>query len=73
MLKNITFSAEEHLIQEARKRAARNNTTLNDEFRRWLAQYVERPDHAADYALLLETMNYARPGRTFTREEMNER
>jgi len=43
MLQNITLSAEKELIQRARQRAEAENTTLNAEFRRWLAQYVERP------------------------------
>jgi len=36
MLKNITFSVEEDLIQKARERAISEKTTLNAVFRRWL-------------------------------------
>jgi plasmid stability protein len=73
MLKNITFSAEEDLIRRARKRAAAEGTTLNDEFRRWLEKYVERPETAEAFADLMGLFEYARPGRSFRREEMNER
>lgn len=42
LVKNITFSAEEDLIRKARERAAAKQTTLNDEFRKWLENYAER-------------------------------
>ncbi len=73
MLQNITLSAEKTLIEEARKRAEAKNTTLNAEFRRWLEQYVEVPQTSADLEALMDRFNYARPGSTFTRDEMNER
>ena len=40
MLKNITLSAEEAKIQEARRLAVRDNTTLNQLFREWLDSYM---------------------------------
>lgn len=73
MLKNITFSAEEHLIELARLRAEADSTTLNAEFRRWLAQYAQRPRNKADFLTLMDRMQYARPGKKFSREELNER
>lgn len=73
MLKNITFSADEDLIRRARERAAAERTTLNDEFRRWLEKYVERPETAEVFAALMGQFEYVQPGRSFTREEMNER
>ena len=42
MLKNITFSAEEELIDKAREQARKEKTTLNALFRRWLKQYADR-------------------------------
>lgn len=39
-MKNITLSADEGLIEEARRIAAKRRTTLNAEFRDWLADYV---------------------------------
>jgi hypothetical protein len=73
MLKNITLSAEQNLIQRARQRAESENTTLNAEFRRWLAQYVERPPVITDFAALMAGLDYVRVGKIFTRDEMNER
>ncbi len=73
MLKNITLSAERDLIEKARDRAAAENTTLNAEFRRWLAQYVQRPRTATEFSEIMSSMSYVQAGRTFSREEMNER
>jgi hypothetical protein len=73
MLKNITFSADEDLIQKARERAAVERTTLNEEFRRWLEKYAERPETAEAFAFLMEKFAYVQPGRRFSRDEMNER
>jgi hypothetical protein len=73
MLKNITFSAEEDLIRRARERAKAERTTLNEEFRRWLEKYVERPETADAFADLMDDFAYVQPGRSFQRDEMNER
>ena len=73
MLKNVTLSAEKDLIEQARRRAEAKNTTLNAEFRRWLEQYIESPQTSADLETLMDQLSYARPGKTFTRDEMNER
>jgi hypothetical protein len=40
MLKNITLSADEKLIQKARKKAKQEHTTLNAQFRQWLENYI---------------------------------
>ena len=45
-MQNITFSADERLIEEAREKARERNTTLNEEFRRWLESYVDRKAQA---------------------------
>ena len=73
MLQNVTLSAEKALIEQARRRAEAKNTTLNAEFRRWLEQYVEDPQTSADLDALMDYLSYARPGKTFTRDELNER
>lgn len=73
-MKNITLSADEHLIESARARARREQTTLNNEFRRWLQSYVgqeQKVDLAQ--ATLHELRGKIRIGRKLTREEMNER
>lgn len=73
MLKNITFSAENTLIEQARRLAESENTTLNEEFRRWLASYVRQAHAASDLTALMTRLSYAQPGKTFTRDELNER
>jgi len=74
-MKNITFSADEHLIEAARRRASLDNTTLNEQFRLWLESYAERVEQSTE---AMETIREAQrdirtEGRKFTREEMNER
>jgi len=73
MLKNITLSADEALIEKARRCAVLNDTTLNAEFRRWLEQYVESPQTRSDLDELMKRFSYVNAGKTFNREEMNAR
>ncbi|MDW7760650.1 MAG: hypothetical protein SCM96_08430 [Acidobacteriota bacterium] len=73
MLKNITLSAEEVMIEKAREKARREKTTLNAVFRRWLRQYVSGSVKTADYESFMNALTYARPGRKFSRDELNER
>jgi hypothetical protein len=40
-MKNITLSADESLIEAARERARAEQTTLNEQVRRWLAAYAQ--------------------------------
>ena len=73
MLKNITLSADETLIAQARAKAEEQGSTLNAEFRLWLAAFVEQERAARGYRDLMARLDYARPGRRFTREDMNAR
>ncbi len=73
MLKNITLSAEEELIRKAREKANKEHTTLNATFRQWLKQYINRNTKTIDFNNFMEQLNYADPGRHFSREELNER
>jgi len=70
-MKNITFSVDEGLIRKARERAAHEHTNLNAAFREWLARYA----HASrnDFDATMDSLKSVRPGKTFTREEFNER
>ena len=73
-MKNITLSADEHLLEAAHKYAAVENTTLNAKFRQWLEDYTQRQQRA-DRAMAtirelqgkISTDDYK-----FTRDEMNE-
>ena len=75
-MKNITLSAEEDLIEAARKEARAQQTTLNQMFRDWLASIVAaktRLRQAQAGVLLDRLAAEVNAGRKFTREEMNER
>ena len=72
MTKNITFSADDELIRQARIKAMENHQTLNEIFREWLRNYVKSNSHG-DYISLMKKLAYAKPGRHFNRDEMNER
>jgi hypothetical protein len=73
-MKNITLSADEHLIEAARQRAINEHTTLNEQFRLWLEEYARKQDQLRRFD---ETINELRGklkvGRKLTRDEMNER
>jgi hypothetical protein len=73
MLKNITFSADPELIEKARRTAEANHSTLNNEFRNWLVKFTNKTASESDIRDLLARMSYVKPGKHFTREEMNER
>ena len=74
-MKNITLSADEHLIEAARERARSERTTLNDQFRRWLEDYVRRDGQATQAMAVVDRVRAysGTGGRRFTRDEMNER
>ena len=73
-MKNITLSADDGLIEAARQRAASERTTLNEQFRRWLADYVGRKRQAAEAVhAMRELQGRLNVGRRLTREEMHER
>lgn len=74
-MKNITLSADEHLIEAARQQAASEHTTLNAKFREWLEDYVQRQWQADEaMAFIKELRKHVRTGgRKFSRDEMNER
>ena len=74
LLKNITLSADESLIEAARRRAKAEQTTLNAQFRLWLESYGGREHQAVRaLAVMRELQGRLRVGRELTREEMNER
>jgi len=72
-MKNITFSADEALIKKARNRAQKMGATLNDAFRQWLRSYVNQEGVGTRYRSTMKKLSYVRPGKYFSRDEMNER
>jgi len=73
MIRNITLSAEEALIESARKRAEQENKSLNKLFREWIANYANRDNIGVEYDNLMKSLKNVCAGKKFTREEMNER
>jgi hypothetical protein len=72
-MKNITFTADERLIEEAREEARRRKTTLNNLFREWLTQIAARDERKRKIDKLMEEMSQYNIGGPYTREEMNKR
>ena len=72
-MKNITFSADAVLIQKARQQARKAGMTLNEAFRNWLRNFAGQGTGEAHYRALMKRLEYAKPGRKFSREELNER
>ena len=73
-MRDVTLSADEALIENARRRAESEHTTLNNLFREWLARYAGEPQLTAEQGRdALAKAAYFRAGRRLTREERNER
>ncbi len=75
LMKNITFSAQEELIEQARKIAAQKNRTLNDLFREWLTDLNANAtdNNIGNIKKLWKRTSYLHVGKKASREEMNER
>ena len=73
-MKNITLSADEKLIESARERARSEHTTLNEQFRRWLAEYAHARERMQRYDdVMARLRGQLKVGRKLTRDDMNER
>jgi hypothetical protein len=73
-MKNITFSADESVIEAARERARAEQTTLDEQFRRWLAAYAQTQGRMDCYdAVIRGLRGKLKVGRKVSREPMNER
>lgn len=70
---NITLAAQEHLIERARIVARSRHTTLNAAFQQWLLEYTSKASDAGDYDALMSRLGHVRAGKSFTRDEMNDR
>jgi hypothetical protein len=72
-VKNITLSADENLIEQARLVARSEHKTLNAVFRDWLAQYAAKAGGGAAVDALMRRLKHVRSAGPYTRDEMNER
>ena len=74
MVKNVTLTLEENLLVKARSKAVNQHKTLNELFREWVRQYVGVYRGRSDeYRALMKKLGHVRAGRSFSRDEMNER
>lgn len=72
-MKNITLSADEHLIEQARLVARGRHKTLNVAFREWLEQYASQGGGGAAVDALMRRLRHVKSSGPYTRDEMNER
>lgn len=72
-MKNITLSAEESLIEQARLVAKSQQKTLNVAFREWLEQFTSAAGSAQEFDALMSRLVHIKAGRRFSRDELNER
>lgn len=72
-MKNVTLSADDALIRQARRRASMEQRSLNDLFRQWIADYVAAGSAGVAYDTVMNGLGHVRSGGCFTREGMNER
>jgi hypothetical protein len=73
-MKNITLSADEELIEQARRLAREQKRTLNEAFREWLVQFTQQTGKAEEYDALMKGLRKTvRLHPPYTRDEMNER
>ncbi|MGH9573900.1 MAG: hypothetical protein ACRD40_10260 [Candidatus Acidiferrales bacterium] len=72
-MKNITLSADEGLIEQARLVAKSQHKTLNAAFREWLEQFTRGAGNTQEFDSLMRRLEHVNSGGRFTRDEMNER
>jgi hypothetical protein len=72
-VRNITLSADEDLIEQARQVARAQRKTLNAAFREWLLQFTAQSGNVQEVDALMGRLRHVNAGRRFTRDEMNER
>lgn len=72
-MKNVTLSADEQLIEQARLVARSQHRTLNAAFREWLEQYAAQAGGGAAVDALMRRLKHVRSSGPYTRDEMNER
>jgi len=59
VVKKITFHADEILINKARQKAQKENTSLNHLFQKWLKRYIYSDKANFDYEELMNSLSYA--------------
>jgi hypothetical protein len=72
-MKAITLHADERLLAWAEERASRENTSIEEQFARWLQDYTGSRRQAAEAMEVIERLSkhIDTSGIKLTREEMN--
>ncbi len=73
LVKNVTLSADDDLIEQARQVARSQRRTLNAAFREWLLQFTAQAGNGQEVEALMRRLRHVSAGRRFSRDEMNER
>ncbi len=71
-MKNITLSADDDLIEQARAVAHSQRKTLNAAFREWLQQFTSQAGNVQEFDSLMKHLRHVRAAKHFSRDEMNE-
>ena len=72
-MKNVTLSADENLIEQARLVARSQHKTLNAAFREWLVKFTAQAGNGQEFDSLMRRLRHVDAGRHLNRDEMNER
>jgi hypothetical protein len=72
-MKNITLSADDNLIEQARLLARAQHKTLNALFREWLVQFTSHSGAGQELDSLMKRLRHVNSGQKFTRDDMNAR
>lgn len=72
-MKNITLSADEDLIEQARLVARAQRKTLNAAFQEWLVQFTIPSGSRQDFDSLMRRLRHVKAGPAFSQDNMNER
>jgi len=73
-MKNVTFSLDENLLKRAKEKAMRERTSLNELFKKWLEGWIRQENKSEEYQQLMDRLGkVCEAGKTFSREELNER
>ena len=72
-MKHITLTADENLIKRARQIAKLQRKTLNVVFREWFENFAAPAGDVQKFDALMNRLKHVKAGRSFTRDEMNQR
>ncbi|MFH1526024.1 MAG: antitoxin [Bacteroidota bacterium] len=67
------LNANKTLIEKARMKAQKLNSSLNKLFRNWLEGFVNSEKSEEKFEEIMAKLDYVKFDRKFSREEMNER